>query len=82
MGRTGRGGNQDGPLKECQHLEVRKVREEPRTTRRSGKSREGLPENKWDDGPCLVLPGVQSSVLLLAAGISLMIRAALGERHR
>lgn len=68
--------------KECRHLEVRKVRRTQDNKEVRKVKRRGLPENKWDDGPCLVLPGVQSSVLLLAAGISLMIRAALGERHR
>lgn len=68
--------------KECWHLEVRKVRRTQDNKEVRKVKRRGLPENKWDDGPCLVLPGVQSSVLLLAAGISLMIRAALGERHR
>lgn len=68
--------------KECRHLEVRKVRRTQENKEVRKVKRRGLPENKWDDGPCLVLPGVQSSVLLLAAGISLMIRAALGERQR
>ena len=68
--------------KECQHLEVRKVRRTQENKEVRKVKRRGLPENKWDDGPCLVLPGVQSSVLLLATGISLMIRAALGERQR
>lgn len=70
--------------KECQHLEVRKIRRTQENKEVLRKvMRRGLPEKKkWDDGPCLVLPGVQSSVLILATGISLMIRAALGERQR
>lgn len=77
MGRTGRREPGWSP-KECRHLEVRKVRRTQDNKEVRKVKRRGLPENKWDDGLCLVLPGVQSS-LLLAAGISLMIRAALGR---